>query len=78
MIHRNINTTEWTRMAIDSLFDDGELEDWKELGRALKNDPEIARNTLRVCSYHSEKGSVELARVLVGQHFGDEKDLGLE
>lgn len=78
MKHRNIDTTEWTRMAIDSLFDDGALEDWQEFSRALSKDPEIARNTIRVCSYHSEKGSVELARVLINRYFEAEEDLGLK
>lgn len=66
MQHRNITTDQWTRMAIDSLFDDGVLEDWKEFVSALKKDPQIARETIQVCKYHKERGSVELARVLVG------------
>ena len=65
-------------MAIDSLFDDGVIEDWREFVQALKKDPDIARNTLQVCSYHPEKGSVEFARVLVHHYYGNENDLGLK
>ena len=65
MEHRNIITQKWTRMAIDSLFDRGVLPDWKEFAHALRSDEELAKETLLMCTRHQERGSVELARVLI-------------
>ena len=67
MIHRHINTQEWTPMAIESLFDRGQLEDWKELVQAMKDDPKIARNVLRMAQFHEDVGSAALARLLVAR-----------
>ncbi len=68
MQHRNIATQEWTRMAIDSLFDRGLLPDWKEFAQALRHDETLAKETLLMCARHHERGSVEAARRLV-THF---------
>ena len=65
MMHRNINTNEWSRMAIDSLFDDGTLTDWREFFLALKKDERLERETLFMCDHHSNIESVTLARILV-------------
>ena len=68
MQHRNLNTEEWSRMAIDSLFDRGKLRDWQEFAHALKGDATLARETLVMAGRHAEQGAAELARVLV-EHF---------
>lgn len=68
MEHRNLTTHTWSRMAIDSLFDRGVLPDWKEFAQALRADEALAKETLLMCSRHQERGSVELARVLI-EHF---------
>jgi hypothetical protein len=68
MEHRNITTQEWSRMAIDSLFDRGVLPDWKEFAQALRSDEALAKETLLMCARHQERGSVEAARRLVA-HF---------
>lgn len=65
MQHRNLNTEEWSRMALDSLFDRGKLADWQEFACALKSDVGLARETLFMAERHAEQGAAELARVLV-------------
>ncbi len=77
MKHRNINTTEWTRMAIDSLFDDGTLPDWKEFFAALENDETLALEPLAVCGYHQNLESAALAKVLIRHFYGSDEDMGL-
>jgi hypothetical protein len=66
MRHRHIDTDEWTLMAIDSLFDRGKLEDWREFVRALKRDRELGERALRMAEGHEDTRSAALARVLVG------------
>jgi hypothetical protein len=68
MEHRNLNTEEWSRMAIDSLFDRGTLPDWQEFAAVLQRDINLARETLFMAERHAEQGAAELARVLV-EHF---------
>ena len=77
MKHRNIDTVEWTRTAIDSLFEDGELSDWREFCLDLQNDEILARETLVVCGYHGNVESANLARVLVNHFYENDKDMGL-
>lgn len=69
MKHRNITTNDWTRMAIDSLFEDGTLPDWKEFFRAIQKDERLARETLDVCEYHQNIESATLAKTLVKYFF---------
>ena len=57
-------------MAIHSLFERGRLPDWREFAQALRNDEELARNTLSICERHPDERSAALARVLV-EHFHD-------
>jgi len=64
-------------MAIDSLFDRGKYKDWKEFAVALRKDRQIALDALYMSEHHAEKGSGELARILVRQFYGTD-DLGLE
>lgn len=68
MRHRNLNTEDWSRMAIDSLFDRGALPDWREFAQALRGDAQLAKETLHMCDRHADRGSAELARVLI-EHF---------
>lgn len=66
MIHRNINTTEWTRMAIDSCFERGNLVDWQELFQAAKGNREIAKDILVMARRRQEAdGTAALAESLV-------------
>lgn len=78
MKHRNIRTDKWTRMAIDSLFEDGTLPDWRAFYRALQNDKSLASETLFVCDHHSNAESAALARVLVKHFHGTGDDIGLK
>ena len=75
MRHRNLNTEEWSRMAIDSLFDRGTLADWQEFAQMLKGDVGLAQETLLIAARHAEQGAAELARILV-EHF--HPDLSLQ
>ena len=68
MQHRHLNTSEWTLMAIDSLFERGTLPDWKEFAAALKADPALANRTLSVCNRHEDRPSVTLARLLLARY----------
>ncbi len=64
MQHRNIKTEEWSRMAIDSLFERGVLCDWREFAQALRRDVNLARETILMCERHPNKASSALARAL--------------
>ena len=77
MKHRHLNTEEWTRMAIASLFERGERHDWEEFVDALRNNKKLADETLVVCSFHEDIESANLARVLVASLHGEDRDLGL-
>ena len=68
MQRRNLKTQEWSRMAIDFLFDRGKLSDWQEFARALKGNADLAQETLFMAERHAEQSAAELARVLV-EHF---------
>lgn len=76
MKHRDLKNEEWSRMAIDSLFDRGKPEDWKEFASALKHDRQIALDAIYMSKHHAERGAAELAHVLVRHFYG--YDLGLE
>jgi hypothetical protein len=71
MQHRNINTQEWSRMAIDSLFERGVLADWREFAQALQRDVNLASETLLMCERHINNPSAALARALA-EHFHPE------
>lgn len=78
MKHRNLTTQDWTRSAIDSLFERGIRPDWEEFSRALGHDKLLARETLLVCDYHQNTESAALARTLVNHFYGLEDDMGLK
>ena len=77
MKHRNPKNEEWTNMAIDSRFDRGKPEDWKEFASALKHDRQIALDAVYMSNHHVERGAAELALVLV-RHFYGNGDLALD
>lgn len=64
-------------MAIDSLFDRGKADDWKEFARVLQNNKRVATDAIYMSKHHAEIGSAELARFLV-RHFYGSEDLGLD
>ncbi len=69
MKHRNLNTEDWSRMAIDSLFERGTLPDWREFVEALKKDETLAKETLYMCQTHQNKDSAKLAFVFVEEFY---------
>lgn len=66
MQHRHITTTEWTSMALESLFDRGKLADWREFVQAMKKDVGLAERALELANWHEDTRSAALLRVLVG------------
>jgi hypothetical protein len=56
-------------MAIDFLFERGKLPDWKEFAAVLATDRNVAEETLVVCRYHQNSGSVKLAQLLVQDNY---------
>ena len=65
MIHRHLNTSEWTLAAIDSALERGDLPDWQELFAAAKRDRAIAQRILTIVAKHPLGGVSVLARELV-------------
>lgn len=65
MIHRHLNTTEWTRAAIDSALEYGDLPDWRGLFARVRADRDLACEVLAVARAHRVPGSSELAEWLV-------------
>lgn len=78
MKHRNLKNEEWTRMAIDSLFDRGTRPHWEEFAQAMRNDKRLAEDTLYMCDHHQNIESANLARVLVTHFYGTDEDMGLK
>jgi hypothetical protein len=67
MRHRHLTGETWSLMAIESLLERGELDDWREFARALRGDPHLARATLRACEGPVDPGAAELGRTIVFQ-----------
>ncbi len=65
MRHRHLDTTTWTRAAIDSALEYGDLDDWRELFAAAHRDRALAREIVTVCRAHPVPGSSALALALV-------------
>jgi hypothetical protein len=65
MQHRHINTTDWTREAIDSALERGALEDWRELFQAAKDNRALAQDILAMASFHNEDGTSALVEGLL-------------
>ncbi len=70
MKHRHITTNDWSLMAIESLFERGLLEDWREFARALKHDPSLRARVRKVCAYREPDGSERIALALMGAEEG--------
>jgi hypothetical protein len=71
MRHRHIDTEGWPPMAIESLFERGKLEDWREFVRCIKADRELAVSAMRIAERHSDAGSAALAKLLVHHIYPD-------
>lgn len=71
MKHRNLNTEDWSRTAIDSLFERGKLPDWKEFIDTLKKDENLAKETLYMCKHHNNQDSAKLAFVFLEEFYPD-------
>jgi len=65
MMHRHIITSKWTPMAIESLFDRGALQDWREFAAALKADEDLAEQVRKVCQYRAPDGAERIAEALL-------------
>lgn len=65
MRHRHLDTTGWTRAAIDSAIEYGDLDDWRELFALVRHDQKLAREVLRITRLHPVEGASALARTLV-------------
>jgi len=61
MTHRHLQMSGWNAMTIESLFDDGRLEDWQAFADALRGDEHLARETLRVLQAPTDEGAGALA-----------------
>jgi len=67
MIHRHLNTSEWSKAAIDSVIEYGDLADWRELFDAAARDEALARRLLDVVEAHYVDGRSELAKGLIAR-----------
>jgi len=65
LIHRHINATRWTRSAIDSALEHGDLADWRELFARVRRDRALAAEVPAVCRAHRVEGASALAETLV-------------
>ena len=65
MQHRHINTTEWTKEAIDSALERGNLPDWQDLFRSAKEDSKLAKDILEIAKRHDEDGTFAIAENLI-------------
>lgn len=74
MKHRHLDTDRWTRAAIDSLLEYGDLRDWRELFRAVRGDRGLAQEVLAVARAHYVEGASPLAVSLVFVCWPDLKD----
>lgn len=65
MIHRHLDTNEWTLAAIDSAIEYGDLADWRELFHAAAQDEKLARRILHIVNAHPVDGGSALAKNLI-------------
>ena len=65
MQHRHINTTEWTKEAIDSALERGNLTDWQDLFQSAKENTELAKDILEMAKRHDEDGTFTIAENLI-------------
>jgi hypothetical protein len=67
MQHRHITTSQWTPLAVESLFDRGQLGDWRQFVQVMKQDARVGATALRIAAQHEDRGSAALARMLVAR-----------
>lgn len=67
MLHRHLNTTEWTLPAIDSCFERGGLPDWRELFAEVRKDRKLAKAVLARAQVSQEPGVALLVSHLVAR-----------
>jgi hypothetical protein len=65
MIHRHLTTSEWTRAAIDSALEYGDLSDWQGLFAQARTDRALAEAVRAVARAHRVPGSSVMALQLV-------------
>lgn len=65
MRHRHLDTDLWSRAAIDSAIEYGDLADWRELFEAVRHDRALAQEVLIVTRAHHVDGASSLAQHLV-------------
>jgi hypothetical protein len=71
MIHRHLDTTDWTLAAIDSVLDRGDLPDWRDLFAAAAANRELAKNVLHIARAHHIRGASALACHLIKKFHPD-------
>jgi len=70
MRHRHLTADAgWSKAAIDSILERGDLTDWQELFAALGQDNHLATSVIEVAQQHPTPGS-GLAIHLAGQRMG--------
>lgn len=65
MNHRHLRTPKWTRAAIDSTLERGNLKDWRELFSEARRNREVAESILKVASKPDKDGATRLAEALI-------------
>ena len=65
MQHRHLDTQRWSRAAIDSAIEYGDLADWREMFQAVAQDRRLAEEVLVVVQAHPVDGGSALARHLI-------------
>lgn len=69
MRHRHLNHEEYSPAAIDDILERGDVATWRELARALADDPfgEVAQATARILEHRHYYGSTMLWKTLLAQ-----------
>jgi len=62
--HRHIDTQDWSKEAIDSALERGDLQDWQELFAEARIDRNLARDVVESAKRHSEMTGSSLAIAL--------------
>ena len=78
MIHRHLDSSDWSPAAIDSALEHGDLADWRELLGAVAEDARLARDVLAVARAHRVEGASALVIHLVGRLWPNLKYPGTE
>lgn len=65
MQHRHLSSTVYSRAAIDSVLEYGDLPDWRELFERARHDRELAQEVLFMARAHYVTGASPMAQRLV-------------